>query len=700
MRKIILLASSLCLFSFTGLAQQELTLENAVLKQYRDYYPERIYQFRWLPEGGYSMVESNELIITLPNNEIKKVRLSDFKGEKLKYFPPVKWLSQSEFLIHYKDKAYRYNIKENSFTEKTYKSKGAEELYVSPNHEYTAYVKEKDLYLKGPKKDKRVANSKEDFITYGKVVHRHEFGVETGAFWSPKSNYLAYYRNNECCVADYPLVHTNTRIASLENIKYPMAGESSEQVTVEILNVAKRKSTKVRTGKPKDQYLTNITFGPDEKYLYIGVLNRDQNHLKMNQYDVKNGKFIKTLFEEKSDKYVQPVHAMKFIPGHKNEFLWRSRRDGYNYIYRYNTDGELLNKVTSSHGDVKDVLGFYKGDVVYTAYTNNGMEVQVFRSDFTNEQTQQITTEKGIHRASLSKNGAIYDVYSNLNTPHISRIIDLNGKITKELLKSKNPLENIAIAQTKLSKITAADGSTILNTRMILPKDFDENKKYPALVYVYNGPNVQLITNSWLAGASLWMHYMANKGYIVYTVDGRGSGNRGRHFEQATFRNLGFEEMKDQIKGVEFLKSQKYIDGNRIAVHGWSYGGFMTTGLLLNYPEQFTCGVAGGPVMDWSLYEVMYTERYMDTPKTNKEGFQKNNWNKQVEKLQDPLLLIHGAIDDVVVWQHSLEFVRNCVSKGVQVDYFAYPEHKHNVRGKDRVHLMQKVLNYIEKNNQ
>ena len=229
---------------------------------------------------------------------------------------------------------------------------------------------------------------------------------------------------------------------------------------------------------------------------------------------------------------------------------------------------------------------------------------------------------------------------------------------------------------------------------------FDENKKYPVLIYVYNGPQIQLLTNSWLANSPLWMYYMANQDYLVFTIDGRGSENRGKDFEQIIFKNLGNIEMEDQIKGYNYLQSLKYVDVDRIALHGWSYGGFMTTNLLLSYPDLFTCGVAGGPVTDWSLYEVMYTERYMETPFQNPDGYDNTNLNKKVESLSSDLLMIHGLIDDIVVVQHSLNFLEKCIDANIPIDYFLYPKHPHNVRGKDRLHLMEKVLKYIIKNNE
>jgi dipeptidyl-peptidase 4 len=243
-----------------------------------------------------------------------------------------------------------------------------------------------------------------------------------------------------------------------------------------------------------------------------------------------------------------------------------------------------------------------------------------------------------------------------------------------------------------------ANNGVPLYCRLIKPSNFDAKKKYPVVIYVYNGPHVQLVTNTYLGGASLWMNYLAEKGYLVFTIDGQGSAHRGKSFEQIIHRQLGEQEMADQLVGVEWLKMQPYVDAGRMAIHGWSYGGFMTTSLMTKKPGTFKVGVAGGPVIDWRLYEVMYTERYMDTPQENAEGFDKTNCLKYVDQLQGKLLMIHGADDDVVVLQHNARFIEACVKKNKEVDFFLYPGHAHNVRGKDRVHLMNKIIEYITDN--
>jgi dipeptidyl-peptidase 4 len=305
----------------------------------------------------------------------------------------------------------------------------------------------------------------------------------------------------------------------------------------------------------------------------------------------------------------------------------------------------------------------------------------------------------GTHSAKLSPNGNyIIDTYSSQVTPRKIWVINnKDGKVAQTLLTSKNPVADYALGEVTIFPIKADDG-TDLYTRMITPPNFDKNKKYPVVVYVYGGPHLQLVTNSWLGGANLWMQLMAQKGYIVFTLDPRGTSGRGLEFEQETFRQLGTVEIADQLRGVEYLKSLPYVDADRMGIHGWSFGGFMTTSMMLKSPDTFKVGVAGGPVIDWNYYEIMYTERYMDSPEQNPEGYKNANLLNYVKNLKGKLLMIHGTVDDVVVWQHSLAFIKKAVDEGILLDYFVYPGHPHNVIGKDRVHLMRKVTQYLDDN--
>ncbi|GAA4460068.1 S9 family peptidase [Nemorincola caseinilytica] len=557
------------------------------------------------------------------------------------------------------------------------------------------YVQERSTRTKLPVTDEQDRN-----IISGKAVHRDEFGIDRGIFFSPAGNYLAYYRMDQTMVKDYPIVRWGTTPATADIIKYPMAGGVSHEVTLRVYNVTTRSTVTLNTGtKNADHYLTAVTWSPDERYIFVAILNREQNHLWLNKYDAATGDKVKTLFEETDAKYVHPTHPLTFVPGHDDQFIWHSERDGYNHLYLYNTDGKLLRKLTGGRWVVNELAAITAdgSKAIITTSKESPMEKHVYTLGLQDARLQRIDKEPGMHNVNVSADGGyILDVYSNADVPRNTVVYGVNKPFAHEVLRAENTLTAYDRPQVKEVTITAADGVTPLYGKLILPTGFDPKKKYPVIVYLYNGPNVQLLHNSFPASGNLWYEYMAQRGYIVFTMDGRGSWNRGLKFEQATFRHLGDVEIADQLRGVDYLRSLPYVDAKRMGVHGWSYGGFMTTSLMLRRPGVFKCAVAGGPVMDWSMYEVMYTERYMDVPDDNPKGYANANLLTKVKDLDGKFMLIHGTDDDVVVWQHSLNFLKKCVDEGVQVDYFVYPGHQHNVRGKDRVHLMQKVTDYFD----
>lgn len=701
---LCVLTLSLCMQAF---AQKEiLTLDQAIMGRWSKFAPERLNNLQWIPGSNtFCYTKENSLLIENQEGPVKIIYLSKINKlltkDSLTVFPPVKWLNESDLKFTHNKTIYLYDSKKNSLTEWGSYPESGENFEFSDKAMALAYTLENNLFIKDSNgKIHHITSESNPDIVNGQAVHRYEFGISKGTFWSNSGDYIAYYRKDESMVTDYPIVNTSGRIAEANIIKYPMAGMNSHHVTLGLYNLNTEETIFVQTSEPKEQYLTNISWGPEDKFIYIALLNRDQNQMKLNQYDAKTGVFINTLFEETHANYVQPLHPMLFIKDRSGEFLWRSERDGFDHLYRYNIQGDLLNQVSKGKWVVKEFLAFNGKDVIFTGTSKNGLETQIFKSPLNTSRSAMISKNEGIHRPQVNQGGnLILDSYNSLNNSGSIDLIDSSGKKIKNLLQSKDLFKNTLLGKTELFSIKAED-KTLLNCRMIKPNNFDSNKKYPCLVYVYNGPGVQLIYNSNLASASLWMHYMANTyDYIVFTIDGRGSENRGSEFEQAIFRNLGQIEMQDQLLGVNHLKSLKYVDPNKIALHGWSYGGFMTTNLLCSYPDIFTCGVAGGPVIDWKFYEVMYTERFMDTPESNPEGYENANLLNKAKNLQDDLLIIHGTSDDVVVWQHSLAFVEKCISAGIQMDYFPYPGHPHNVRGKDRIHLMQKVIDYIVDNN-
>ncbi|KAA9326065.1 S9 family peptidase [Adhaeribacter soli] len=687
-----------------------LTMEDAHLN--RALVPANLKQLGWIPNSDdYAYLKADDKKDKLVRGTAGKkkeddiLKLDDFSdalqkagAEKQNGFPLIQWRDKNNFVVTVKGKLYNFDVKKKAASLVTSIADEAENGELDPTKQKIAYTKANNLYIsqKGAP-DVAVTNETMLNIVSGQTYHRSEFGITKGTFWSPSGNSLAFSRVDESMVSDYPILEINNTPATVRNIKYPMAGGKSHHATIGVYNLNSKQTVFLKTGEPLDQYLTNLTWSPDEKSIYLAVVNREQNHMKLNQYDVASGNFVKTLFEEKNEKYVEPEEGLFFLPKDAGKFLWLSERDGFNHLYLYDTNGNVIRQVTKGNWMVTDVLGFDKGGrVIYRSTAESPLERHVYAANVNSGAVERISQGSGTHNATLSANGSyILDNYSSSIVPRTIRIIGTDSKVKNTLLVAPNPLKDYALGETKLFPIKAEDG-TDLYCRMITPPNFDKNKKYPAVVYIYGGPHAQLITESWLGGSNLWMQLMAQKGYVVFTVDTRGSAGRGFAFESAIHRQLGTLEMQDVITGTNHLKSQPFVDANRVGIHGWSFGGFMTTSLMTRTPDVFKVGVAGGPVIDWNLYEVMYTERYMDTPQENPEGYKTNTLYQYIPNLKGRLLMIHGTIDDVVVWQHSMTYTKKAVDAGKQIDYFMYPGHPHNVLGKDRVHLMNKVTQYFD----
>ena len=558
-----------------------------------------------------------------------------------------------------------------------------------------AHEGEKDLQINP---DEKKADPMD--IVYGQAVHRNEFGIYKGTFWSPKGNCLAFYRMDQSMVTAYPQVNTTTRIATLEPDKYPMAGMTSHKVTVGVYHIQSGKTVYLQAGDPTDRYFTNISWSPDEKSIYVIELNRDQNHSQLVRYNAETGAKEAMLFEETHPKYVEPQHPIVFLPWDSNQFIYWSQRDGFHHLYLYNKEGQLIKQLTQGDWLVQDILGFNiaRKEMIIASTEISPLQTNIFSLNVKTGKRTLLGQQDGTHSARLSASGTyLIDNFTSFNVPREISILPTNGKTGVNLLTATDPMkEQYNLPEITLGTIKAADGKTDLYYRLIKPVNFDPNKKYPAIIYVYGGPHAQLIHNNRFYDARGWDLYMAQKGYVMLTVDNRGSDNRGLEFENCTFRQLGVEEMKDQVEGAKFLQSLPYVNADKIGVHGWSFGGFMTTNLMLTYPEIFKVGVAGGPVIDWQYYEVMYGERYMDTPQTNPEGYKNSNLKLKARNLKGRLEVIIGGADPTCVPQHSYTFLRACIDAGTHPDFFVYPEDGHNMMGRDRVHLHEHITRYFE----
>ncbi len=614
--------------------------------------------------------------------------------------PPIQFNQSEDWKMMINGTKYALNTITNKARIVVSKNILSKENVEESNAGFVAYLDNFNLFVASANETKQVTTDGSKDIVYASSVHRDEFGISKGTFWSNNGKNLAFYRMDQSMVTDYPIIDWSVRPAKNENIKYPMAGDKSHQVTVGVYNAETKTTIYLKTGEPAEQYLTNIAWSPDDKFLYIAVLNRAQNHMKLNQYEAATGDFVKTLFEEKDDKYVEPLVPMLFLKNNPKQFIWQSNRDGWNHLYLYDTDGKLLSQLTKGEWEIVEVKGFdTQGEnLFYNATRNSFISRDLYILNIATGKTKRIVSEPSqVHNTQLSSDCShILDNFSSTTNPRTVQLLNIQTGNSKVLLQAENPLSEYALGALSLFTIKAKDG-TPLQCRMTKPVNFDSTKTYPVIVYWYGGPHAQLITNAWNGGSGdYWFQYLAERGYVVFCMDTRGSDNRGRAFEQAMFRKLGEPQAEDMMSAVEFLKSQKFINQDKMGLFGWSFGGFSTTNFMLQHPEVFKAAVAGGPVMDWKFYEIMYTERYMDTPAENPEGYAATDLTTQTAKLKGKLLLIHGQQDNVVVQQHSVDFVKDAVDKGIQVDYMIYPGHEHNVTGKDRAHLYQKVTDYFD----
>ncbi|MBE6337514.1 MAG: S9 family peptidase [Lentimicrobiaceae bacterium] len=718
MKKTLLLIAMFCLASSLIFAQEKKMLTpNDAAYMNRSLYPVGK-SVKWLPDTDKYLFTDNEnpnnLMIQDVNAEKAEVLitldqvnsyLNQAGLDSIKRLPNLTWIDAAKAYYYSFDQNNNcvnlnlLDIAANNIKKVTSIPSNAENHTITLPSLKVAYTIENNLYFADGEKHVQVTDNPENVVA-GQSVHRNEFAINGGIFWSPDGNKLAYYNMDESMVTDYPLVGITERVATAKPIKYPMAGMKSHEVKLHVYDVASGNDLIIKTGEPAEQYLTSITWNPDNERVYIGVLNRGQDHLQFNEYNALNGEYLQTIFEDKDEQYVEPVGPAHFLPNSTNEFLWIAQRDGFYHIWKHNVNNKKAKQITKGEFVITAFNGFdAKGEnIYYTSTEVSPLERHYYKHNLKNGKKVKITKEHGTHNVLPSASGKYFlDNYSSTDVARNVDIADAKGNFVKRLHEAVDPLKDYNIGTIELGELKAEDGQT-LYTRMIKPYNFDENKKYPVIIYVYGGPHAQMITDNWTADAGIYLHYLSQEGFIVFTLDNRGSADRGEAFEQVIHRQCGQAEMRDQKVGIDYLKSLPYVDAERIGTDGWSYGGFMSTNMKIHYPEDVKVSTAGGPVMDWKYYEIMYGERYMDTPEENPEGYELTSLENKTDKLEGKLMIIHCTTDPVVVWQHSLVFVENCIHNGKQLDYFVYPGHDHNVYGPDRAHLVTKITEYFKAN--
>jgi len=693
-------------------AQQNISMADAIAKGRTALAPANLRQLQWIPASAK--------FTHVVNNKIVRVNAADLAVDTLDLLPKlneafaaqgkpamdglpgINWIDGDKCWFQTDKDLYTYSFKDGLKLQNS-RPADADNLDIQPKNLAAAYTLGRKLMVTVAGKDLEVAESEGEGIVYGKSVHRDEFGITKGTFWSASGRYLAYYRMDESMVTQYPIYILDSMPAQVRYIRYPYAGAKSHHVTVGVFDTQTGKKLYLQTGDPAEQYLTNIAWSPDDQFILVAVVNREQNHMWLKQFDAQTGAFMKTLFEETNDKYVEPEQPARFVTGSNTQFVWQSERDGYNHLYLYDLTGKMQRQLSQGPNPVVNFYGFSDNGekCFYQVADETAMNRYVQATTLKNGVSTRLNEEPGYHNGLVSSTGQwALDVFANITTPRNVYVQPVDKPAARKVIFSApNPVSGYNLGQTRLVTLPSPGGPT-LNARLILPTNFDAARRYPVIVNVYNGPHVQMVANIWMGAGELWMHHLAENGFIIFSIDGRGSANRGFAFESAIHRHVGDAEIADQLAGINYLKKQSFVDSTRLGVYGWSYGGFMSTSLMTR-PEAkgvFKCGIAGGPVLDWRMYEIMYGERYMDTPQENPDGYQKSSCFTYIDNLTGRLMIIHDSSDDTVLWQHSLRYIRECVRKNKAIDYFVYPEHPHNVQGRDRIHLFEKIEKYFQDN--
>lgn len=681
----------------------------------RELYPEGVAQLQWYQNAKsttYFYAQGDSLMLASLKGDASLLFSKDQLaqdpaiGESLHYLPYILKAENNRLFMLYGSDILVYNLADK-------KIESRNSLPESGNWDIAgksgniAYTVTNNLYVRAAEatESMAVSNYPDTGVVVGaNDVHRNEFGIYKGTFWSNQGDKLAYYWMDESMVQLYPILNYLQDPTQVNNIRYPEAGRAMHEVKVGVFDVATGKNLYLEAfADPSHTYIPSVTWNPDGSEIYAVILDRNQKDLSMVCYDAATGEIKRTVFEEHNDIYVEPEANPVFRPGHPDQFLWFSERKGYNHIYLYNTDGECLKAVTPDNEPwmVTSFVGFSPdgNTAYYTSTQESPLQNNLYSVNLNSGKILRLTKADGSHSIQMHPSGKYFiDVYGSSEMGRKTQIIDNKGKVVKVLKEDNDPLDGYITPEFRLLSLKSADGKTDLYGRMILPPDFDSTRKYPVLVYVYGGPHAQLITESYNYGCGHFLRFMAQQGYIVWTLDNRGSANRGFAFETATHRHLGDAETADQMQGIAYLKSLPYVDAERIGVDGWSFGGFMTLTLKTRYPDVFKVATAGGPVINWAWYEIMYGERYMGTPQDNPEGYEKANLLNRVDSIRGKVMLLQGGLDPVVTPKNSTTFVQSCIQKNIPVDFFVYPNHEHNVIGPQRDHLFQKWYEYYQQN--
>ena len=654
---------------------------------------------------AYADASVEEVVIdnaTLIHNE-KVIEIEDyeFSADETK----VLIASNTESIYRYSSKSdfYIYELEGKRLSKLT---NGDKQMYAtfSPKANKVAYVVNNNLYLKDLVQNKEVQithDGKQGSIINGASdwVYEEELELVKAFKWSPDGSKIAYYKFDESAIKEWSLKYYGSLYPEEVRFKYPKAGEANSKVEVYIYDLATQQSTKASVSGDFE-YVIRINWSTNSNALAIQTMNRHQSNLKMHWVEVKTNT-DQIIYQESHDKYVE-IPTTQFLT-HKDQFIITSEKDGYNHLYLYDISGKLIKQITSGNWEVTDVYGIdeKKGVVYYQSTELGAFTRNVYGIKLNGSGKKRLSNRDGVSGAEFSNS---YQYFINTNSsaalPHFVSVNENSGKELRVLVDNRGVVDRLKEYHTSPKEFTTLNiNGNQLNAWVMKPKDFDESKKYPLFMFTYGGDGKQTVMDEWDSFNYFWFQHLTTQGYMVVSVDNRGTEGNGAEFRKSIYKQLGKYETEDQIAVAKYFAGLPYIDGSRIGIFGWSFGGYLSTSCLLKGADVFKTAIAVAPVTNWRFYDNIYTERYMQTPQENAEGYDENSPINHVEKLQGNYLLIHGMTDDNVHYQNTAEMVNALIKANKQFTQFSYPNKNHGIYGGNtRLHLYNMMTSYLMKN--
>nr|BCX00104.1 MAG: peptidase S9 [Bacteroidota bacterium] len=721
MRKVLLL-----LLIWGGLAQAQERLSVPLIFGSATFSPEDVRGFQWGSDGRtYYRLEpaSSDGVLELwsvnlatgarqklisadelqPEGENRRIRIWDYAIS-----PDGRWAllytdAQQVWRQFTRGKYYVFDFQTRRLWPLSRREGWQQFAKFSPDSRHVGFVREHNLFVLelSSRTERQLTFDGSETIINGTFdwVYEEELDLRDGWRWSPDGRRIAFWRLDQSRVRTYHLVDNLGDYARPVPIRYPKAGEENSRVQIGILELETGQTRWLDLGPNPDIYIARMDWLPMPNMLYVQRLNRQQNHLELLFYDADTGQG-RVILEERSSTWLDVHDELFFLPS-RSAFIWVSERTGWRHLYLYDLEGRLLRPLTQGTFEASLAgVDERRGWVYYVSTEISPLERHLFRVRIDGRgRPERLSTEPGTYSMSLSPTGDYYRVtYSNITTPPQSWIVRFDGRQRLELFTNAALRERLAqyrMSRPEFFRFRTSDGVE-LNGWMIRPADFDSTRRYPVLMYVYGGPNSQTVRNAWGGANYLWHQMLANEeGFIVVSVDGRGTGARGRAFRDVVYRNLGYWEVHDQLEANRYLRRLPYVDSTRIGIWGWSYGGYMVALTLTRSGRAFRCGISGAPVTHWRFYDTIYTERYMDTPQRNPEGYEQSAPLTYADRLEVPILVIHGDQDDNVHPQNSLQFIYRLQQHNRPFAFMYYPGQRHGITGPQRVHLYTMMTDFL-----